>query len=512
MKKLLILILAIAMIFVFAACDAADVVVGSEGNLKNAVSGDPSADREGYPAPSGYSGSGSGGYSGSGSGAGAGSIADSDTGAGSGTGSDAGAIPGIAVADYIADAFTPGGFYEKLIGLKERVLDGDAIYAEDNEQVGAGQITAKAWDDNEHFDEWRALFVAGTENEPEGGKFAVYQGGDWAYDTSTRVKVMVRSDEEPVFGAEVEYIDSAQRRWVSRTDVSGVAYLFPEESTGDIKVTSGESVETVSFSDNAQDLTVELRSAQAQVNVIKIMFVIDATGSMGDEMRYISAELRDVVHRVATESEEVRIDLALLFYRDDGDSEKFAYHDFLTVTDDEGLQAQLSVLSKQYATGGGDLPEAMDEAVLMGAEKDWGEENATRLMFLVLDAPSHDTAKNLERCIAAVKAAAAKGIRICPVLCSGADTFCEYQTRMGALLTGGTMIFVTDDSGIGGSHLDPDLPDATVEKLNDLLVRLIVGYHTGDFGTPVAWNADKEGEETDEIVAPEIIEEDSAKE
>jgi hypothetical protein len=91
---------------------------------------------------------------------------------------------------------------------------------------------------------------------------------------------------------------------------------------------------------------------------------------------------------------------------------------------------------------------------------------------------------------AAVTAAAKKGIRICPVLCSGADTLTEYVMRQAAIYTGGTFVFVTDDSGIGGAHHDPQLPNVTVEKLNSLMVRLINGYHSGVFAEPIDWRQD----------------------
>jgi len=45
-----------------------------------------------------------------------------------------------------------------------------------------------------------------------------------------------------------------------------------------------------------------------------------------------------------------------------------------------------------------------------------------------------------------------------------------------AMLTNGTYVFITDDSGIGNPHLDPVVKDYEVEKLNDLLVRLITSY------------------------------------
>jgi hypothetical protein len=45
-----------------------------------------------------------------------------------------------------------------------------------------------------------------------------------------------------------------------------------------------------------------------------------------------------------------------------------------------------------------------------------------------------------------------------------------------AVVTNATYVFITDDSGIGGSHLKPLVEDFDVEKLNDLLVRLISNY------------------------------------
>ena len=384
-------------------------------------------------------------------------------------------------------------YYYKTDGAPSAISDGEYYEGREeieyeypvdkNNDISAGLMTAKAWNDNEYYEQWKELFAQGTDNDPA-GKFYGFTGESrWAFDTSKRVKVTVTKGGEPAIGVNVKYIYPNQVEWVSKTDVNGVAYVFPSEDSGKVAV-DGQEFE---FSIENRELAVELEKADAKANVIKIMFVIDATGSMGDEMRYVAAELTDVVSRVAEQAKQVKIELALLFYRDHGDQEIFAYHDFEVVTESKGLENQLAVLQKQCATGGGDTPEAVDEAMVKAVDKNWGNENSTNLIFLVLDAPSHDTDENVTRCAAAVKGAAAKGIRICPVLCSGADTLCEYTTRMGALLTGGTSVFVTDDSGIGGTHLDPELPDAVVEKLNDLMVRLIVGYHTGDFGTPVPY-------------------------
>ena len=40
----------------------------------------------------------------------------------------------------------------------------------------------------------------------------------------------------------------------------------------------------------------------------------------------------------------------------------------------------------------------------------------------------------------------------------------------------GFAVFLTDDSGVGGDHIEPSVGDFQVEPLNDLLVRLIAKY------------------------------------
>ena len=72
---------------------------------------------------------------------------------------------------------------------------------------------------------------------------------------------------------------------------------------------------------------------------------------------------------------------------------------------------------------------------------------------------------------------------------SGINKQTEYLFRSQSLITAGQYVFLTDDSGIGGSHIEAstDEDPLVVEYLNDCLVRLINGYATGDFRKPVHW-------------------------
>ncbi len=69
--------------------------------------------------------------------------------------------------------------------------------------------------------------------------------------------------------------------------------------------------------------------------------------------------------------------------------------------------------------------------------------------------------------------AAEKGIKIIPITASGIDKTTEYLMRSFAILTNGSYVFITDDSGVGNDHLEPTIGEFEIEKLNDLMVRLV---------------------------------------
>ena len=346
----------------------------------------------------------------------------------------------------------------------------------------AGLITASAWCDNDNY----AFYLENFEQSDNGGgKFASY-AGSFGLNSLVRKKITVTSSGNAVAGAKVVgKNESGEVVFSAVTDATGVAYLFGTKIAS-VSVTSGDFSESASTLD-ADEVAVELSGAEGKRDIIDIMFVIDATGSMGDELFYLQNEISDVIGRIASANSDAIVNLAIMFYRDEVDSEEFCYFDFVDVTSESGLATQKAALESRSAQGGGDYPEQLDEALLMAADKQWSSGASTKLIFLVLDAPCHNDEEDKKNFSDAVNLAAERGIRICPILCSGADTFTEYLSREAAIQTGGTFVFVTDDSGIGGSHHDPSIPNAQVEALNDLMVRLVNGYHSGAFAPAVNW-------------------------
>ncbi len=216
------------------------------------------------------------------------------------------------------------------------------------------------------------------------------------------------------------------------------------------------------------ELTVEIGETTPSIRALDLMFVFDTTGSMGDELLYLQKEFEDIAARVADQSTRFCVN----FYRDHGDEYVVRSNPF---SDD--IKATASLINAEYANGGGDYEEAVDEALLDAVAGHTWREEAVKLMFLILDAPPHDIPETNANLKAAVEEAAAQGIRIIPIASSGVNEKTEGFLRSIAMITGGTYTFLTDDSGIGGSHLEPTVGAYTVEALNDMVVRLIKEYY-----------------------------------
>lgn len=399
-----------------------------------------------------------------------------------------GTIDGDSSADIPESVEPEGGESEE--GGDDSTDDLPEEKPEENVTLPAGMITAGAWNDNDNYSAWLDLFNQG---ESKNGKFYNYTNPGYSvgYNSLNRVMVSVVNGENPIAGATVTASDEqGNPLFTAVSDANGNAYLFTDAARGIITVTNGDEIVNTSFTAQGGLVKVELSSTDKKLDVIELMFVVDVTGSMGDEISFLKAEIADVINRISSDNSNAKINLALLFYRDNGDRVPFDYYDFTDVTNALGLLAQQTALNLQSASGGGDYPEAVDEALEMAVNKQWSTGSTTKMIFHVLDAPTHDGEEYNKRLVNATKTAAEKGIRICPIICSGAAEKTEYIMREAAIYTGGTFIFVTDDSGIGDSHHDPELPNVTVELLNSLMVRLVNGYHTGDFAEPIFWKQD----------------------
>ena len=351
--------------------------------------------------------------------------------------------------------------------------DGDEPVS--NEQIAAGQLTAACYDDNEHYQYWKNLGRKGQD-----GEIYFNCASSYAFKTYNRIKLQLPKDLD----AKVDLYEGGKVTFSTYSLKSGEVYLFAqnEASNYQVKVTYEKNGEKIT-----EDFTVadgdslRLEGVAQERNKIQVMFVIDYTGSMGDECEYLSAEVNDVITRVASQYSDTDIYTSAIGYKDHGDDFVVKSSQFTT-----NILKTQNFISANHASGGGDYEEAVDEAMAAAADAQWYGANTTKIIFHIADAPAHD--KKVSAWNDAVLKLAAQDVKICTVASSGIDVGCEYLFRSQSILTGGKYIYLTDDSGIGNPHHISNVEEKpTVEYLNSCMARVISGYHTGKFEKAVPY-------------------------
>ena len=335
----------------------------------------------------------------------------------------------------------------------------------------SGLITAAEWNDLENWPFWNDLII-GDDNSAKPGY--------WNFYHNNRISILLKSNSQPVINEQVQLLRNGEVVWKSRTDNFGKVEMwinvFQENESVEITEYSlnvnGQAInlELKLFSEGINE--IELNTNQNSSNRVELNFIVDGTGSMGDELEFLKDDLADVIQRVKDNNSSLQIYTSSVFYRDEGDDYLSKKSDFSS-----DLNTTLDFINDQNAGGGGDFPEAVHSALKLGIEElQWSEDAKTRIAFLLLDAPPHYNSQVIGDLQNSIKEAARKGIKIIPITASGIDKETEFLMRFFSITTNSTYVFITNDSGIGNDHLEPSVGEYEVEYLNDLMVRLINEY------------------------------------
>ena len=390
------------------------------------------------------------------------------------------ALAGCSKADDYYPAESPGSSYE---ALKDDPSGGEGADMPNDgggqhQEGAAGVLTAAEWNDLDNWSFWTKLI----RNQQWTSSFSV-----WNFNTTARVAVKVKDAQDgPAVNVPVVLYRSNTLVWEARTDNTGEVNLWVDlfgEELGEVSAeglsisVSGVAQAEAPAVTTAQDEEVvwneyKVDNAAAPASKADIAFIVDATGSMTDEIDFLKKDLLSILESVAQQQQNIEIRTGAVFYRDKGD-------DYLTRTDafTTKVSKTMAFIKEQEADGGGDLPEAVHSALEASLDKknlDWNTAARSRIAFLILDAPAHyDHNGVLDSIDDSIAQFAKMGIRLIPVLASTGDKSTEFMCRYFAIATGGTYVFLTDDSGVGNSHLEPSVGDYKVEKLKDLMIRLI---------------------------------------
>lgn len=311
------------------------------------------------------------------------------------------------------------------------------------------------------------------------GRFLQRYGGDLPFvDTRSRVAVkLIDSSGRPVPFAHVAVARAGNPlQLVSAAD--GIVSIYPRfdhvpaHTNVQVASAAGNASRTLDLGGTgARRLTVTLPGTAPAVSALDLALVVDTTGSMGDEMAYLQAELDSIVARLKREAGNLDLRIGLIVYRDTGDD--YVVRSIPFTGNIGGLRA---TLARQEAAGGGDTPEAVDQAVAAAERMQW-RPGAAKAMLLVADAPPHE--EGIAPTLASTERLRARGVQIVPVAASGVEDKAEYVMRTMAALTQGRYIFLTDDSGVGDAHAEPDVACYLVTRLDGLIARVLAGIVQG---------------------------------
>ena len=336
----------------------------------------------------------------------------------------------------------------------------------------SGLITAGEWNDLSQWDFWGNLL-----NEQYFSAMPDY----WGFYTNNRIALRVTYNGLPAKNIPVSLNNSGGVVWETKTDNLGNAELwiglFQPTQEIDLEEYSlhidGVLSETVpQFFGDAGVITLSLEAYAPPQDKVEIAFMVDATGSMSDELEFLKDDLVNVISKVENQNTNTSFLTGTVFYRDVGDDYVVRHSDLSNDVD-----TTLEFINAQRADGGGDYPEAVHTALdAILSQLQWSQNAKSRLVFLLLDAPPHYEPQILDAIQRSARTAATSGIKLIPVSASGIDRETEFLLRFLSVTTNGTYVFITDDSGIGNDHLEPSVGQYEVEKLNDLIVRLINKY------------------------------------
>jgi Mg-chelatase subunit ChlD len=297
-------------------------------------------------------------------------------------------------------------------------------------EPAAANVKSGEWDDNANWREFvRYLPTAPRTN---------------ALDVSMRRFVaVVDRDGKPVPNCEVE-LSQGQTRVTLTTSSTGRALFFPRAEgfgpgSAQAQARCGQS-QPVSVDLRQEDglARIDLATSRelAQERVVDLVFVLDTTGSMSEEIRALVSTIERVAEML--EKEQVSMRLGLVEYKDRGD--RYVTRTTPMTRDVQGFLARLREVR---ASGGGDLPEDMNEAVRVGVERmAWSDDSVARLAFVIADAPPHLDYGMQTPYSESAKRANHEGIVIHTVAASGMDDLGQSVFRQMAQLTGGSSMFV----------------------------------------------------------------------
>jgi len=301
-------------------------------------------------------------------------------------------------------------------------------------------------------------------------------------DVSERIVFKIKDTEgRPVPNARVAVYGDSSEHSSGKTYADGTFFYFPslnseQHQTFNANVTYGQDQVTHVFKRNGPrriDVGLHIARARYQQVPLDILFILDTTGSMGEEIERLKKTIEIINLNVVAFSPRPKVRFGMVMYRDKTDSYVTRVVP-LTADLEEFSQA----LQKVYADGGGDHPEDLQSALFSALNKlDWNDEGI-RIGFIITDAPPHlDYGQTYTYADAAADAKQA-AIKLFSIGTGGLNVAGEYVLRQISQYTYAKYIFLTygergeSEGGRAGSVSHHTGANYQTDKLEAIVIRI----------------------------------------
>lgn len=212
----------------------------------------------------------------------------------------------------------------------------------------------------------------------------------------------------------------------------------------------------------------------AQPIPLDILFILDTTGSMGEEIERLRATIEIIYANATALKPRPLVRFGLVLYKDRGD-------EYVTrvVPFTENLGEFQDELDAVYASGGGDRPEDLQEALNDSLNSmDWNA-GGIRLAFAITDADAQLYDDQDYDYIRAANDARERGIKIYTIGTGGLPLEGEYVLRQIAQLSDARYIFLSygeqgeSEGGAPGSVSHHTGSNYATDKLEAIIIRFI---------------------------------------
>lgn len=232
-----------------------------------------------------------------------------------------------------------------------------------------------------------------------------------ATDTATGKDVSIADATVNLYvGSEIKAEAKTDSKGIAKIDLSGLTYeeitqasLTAYKKTAEGKAVSGSNRDALfnSFKNAEGDIIryeYELHSETidsngnwtgklipGSTNKVDMVFVIDATGSMSDEISNVKKNIEDFSEKLLEKGLNIRF--SIVEYRDITCGEKTKIHTYKGSQWYTDLESVTGVLAKIKATGGGDTPETVLDALgKVASEELYWRNDSYHFAFLLTDA------------------------------------------------------------------------------------------------------------------------------